>query len=997
MWYKYSILFLLGLFISFKLISQTPSYYHYSTSNGLASSTVFKIIQDKQGFIWVATLNGVCRFDGTRFETFKAKDGLNSNSIVTLANGTNGEIYAGSYENGISIIKNDSINNFCDSINNTKFFTNDLIFYSLGKNESVVYTASAFGAINIIKQNDKILTTRSISLHPIVLNRLVKSGNYKVMALTTAGIFELYYKRRSKILIEGLPDISIQCLARNSEGKLFIGTKGKIWIVDKFKVSKTYDVSSFKNEEVSNILCDSQGNIWFSIMHNGFFLIPAGSERIIDIGSKMNLQKTVVNSYLEDREGNIWISTMGKGIFCLNHLYINSYNESDGLINNSVHAICNVGNGRFAIGTFNGVCIFENGSFTRILNPINKNITEYIYSIKKFDNDFFICGAFGNHEIASNKHRDMAFYFYNRPSIHKTGNGTFLLGTISNNIKITKDIGNPIETNLVIYGDSMRLNRIYDIYEDSGQNIWFGTNEGVCKLTAKSKNSILNINYSDWEKTFYETNPVLRSRIKYIFQDKQSKVWFGGEKGIASYNLLNDSINTFEKLNGYDLAASTSISQDNKNRIWIGNMNGLYIYDGKSVKFLNQNTGLPSNEVLSLSYDSYKNIMSVGTSAGISFIDLDLFDKFIEPIPEVKFLSISAGDLTSKNFSNLIYEPHQNNIQVNFKALNYSSPASIKYSYKLNNDNWNETNYDFLNYNSLNYGKYILHVKAKFQNSEWGEPSEINFEIKPKFFETTAFRIILLFILTLIIISIIIYRSKRKNEKFNAELELTKRINELKHQALSAMMNPHFIFNALNSLQYLINSKKTKEANEYLAMMAWLIRKNLDTAGNGFILLSDEIARLTIYLDLEKLRFQDGFTYEIIRGTDINPDMILIPNMIIQPFVENSLWHGILTSKDKGLITVSFFFEDIDIDLVVSKYLIIKVSDNGVGITEARKNKKDEHVSKGIQIIEERFRLLSEKMQLPSPIMFEELSAEDSKSNGTQVIVSLPPALYKLL
>jgi LytS/YehU family sensor histidine kinase len=117
--------------------------------------------------------------------------------------------------------------------------------------------------------------------------------------------------------------------------------------------------------------------------------------------------------------------------------------------------------------------------------------------------------------------------------------------------------------------------------------------------------------------------------------------------------------------------------------------------------------------------------------------------------------------------------------------------------------------------------------------------------------------------------------------------------------------------------------------------------------------------------------------------------------MIIQPFVENSLWHGIINSGHQGILTVSFSFEDVDIDSRICRSLIIKVTDNGIGIREAKKNKKEDHISKGIQIIEERLRLLSAKMQLPQPIIFEDLSSQGNNAHGTEVIISLPPPLYK--
>jgi len=129
----------------------------------------------------------------------------------------------------------------------------------------------------------------------------------------------------------------------------------------------------------------------------------------------------------------------------------------------------------------------------------------------------------------------------------------------------------------------------------------------------------------------------------------------------------------------------------------------------------------------------------------------------------------------------------------------------------------------------------------------------------------------------------------------------------------------------------------------------------------------------------------------------------MIPNMIIQPFVENSLWHGILDSGDEGLLSVSFSFENVDIDSVLCRALIIKITDNGIGIKAAKKQKeeesteKEDHISKGIQIVEERLRLLSTKMHIPQPIMFEDLSSRNNISQGTEVIISLPPTLYKII
>jgi hypothetical protein len=510
------------------------------------------------------------------------------------------------------------------------------------------------------------------------------------------------------------------------------------------------------------------------------------------------------------------------------------------------------------------------------------------------------------------------------------------------------------------------------------------------KITGMSQNM------ADWKKTYFPANQVLNSRINAITQDNGKKIWFAGENGVASCNLSNDSVDSYTDFNGYDLTSSTSLVVDNKNRLWIGNMKGLYLLDGNSVKQLNRQTGLPSDEIYALCYDAVKNRLYVGTSNGLSILDINTFDNSV-PLPlKVKVTRIWAGDSTFINYNNLIFSPEQNHITIDFMALCFSSPGSVRYKYCLNGK-WAETEHDFLDFLSLKGGIYDLQIMAKSQNTDWSKPLSLSFRVLPRFVDTIWFTILIILSLGFFSVMFMIWLLRYNNKKSREEFELTERINELRHQALSAMMNPHFIFNALNSVQYLINCQRNEEANDYISMMAKLVRKNLETAGHGYILLSDEIVRLKLYLDLERLRFQENFSYEIVTGTDVDAGTLMIPNMIIQPFVENTLWHGIINAKGKGLVTISFSFEEVDIESNISRSLIIKVTDNGIGIVEANKRKKDDHISKGIEIVEERLRLLSTKMHLPKPIMLEDLSSRNSFSHGTEVIISLPSPLYKII
>jgi ligand-binding sensor domain-containing protein len=977
----------------FQLYPQTPSFYHYTSSDGLASSTVYDIIQDRDGFIWFATANGMSRFDGKHFITYRTIDGLNSNSIISLAEGRNGEIFAGNFEKGVNVLKNDHIENYCSEIEGKSFTLSYLLLNPNRGKEQSIFAYGRMGNINIISgEKSTELKTRSIYTPRVFINKLEILPNGEIIALTTTGIFSFKNDTLSKLVVKDLPDIDFFCYTRGKDGSYIVGTVGMIFKIRGNEVIEKYEIKVAGNNDIGAILWDRKNNIWFSIKNQGFYMIPDRSALPIEIGSKMDLQKTLVNNYFEDNEGNIWISTFGKGVYCINNQYLKNYSEKEGLNSNNVYSIAKESSGKFVIGTFTGVNIFENGKIDGVKTDSNKFLTTYIYSVKNYGDELFICSASDSHEMVNLFFRGYRMHLLEGLSFCKLSNGLFLLGSRVNTVRVQNELNSTNDQSCLIniIGDKPIANRINDIFEDTEKNVWVGTGQGLCQIAR------LNYRERDWTKRLFPDNLVLTSRINSITQDHHKHVWFACEKGIASYDLKNDSIISYSAIKGYDLTSSTAIVIDNKNRLWIGNMKGLYLFDGNSVRQLNRQTGLPSDEIYTLFFDAEKNQLYVGTSNGISILDINSFDNYV-PLPlTVKASRIRAGDSIYVNFNHLIFRPEQNHIYIDFNALSFSSPGSVRFKYCLNGK-CEETDHDFLDFISLKGGKYDLQIMAKSQNTDWSQPLFISFRVLPRFVETIWFTLLIILSLGIFSILFMIWLFKHNNAKVHKELELSERINELKHQALSAMMNPHFIFNALNSVQYLINCQRNEEANDYISMMAKLVRKNLDTAGSGFILLSDEIIRLQLYLNLEKLRFQDGFSYEIKMGDGMEPDLIMIPNMIIQPFVENTIWHGLINAGGNGIITISFSFEEVDIDLDLSRSLIIKITDNGIGLVEATKKRNEDHISKGIQIVEERLRLLSTKMQLPKPIMLEDLKNRNPISHGTEVIISLPLPLYKLI
>lgn len=962
-------------------VSQTPSYYHYTSSEGLASSQVYEMMQDSEGYMWFATANGVSRFDGHKFSNFNTKDGLNSNSIICLTQGNKGEIYIGNEKEGFNIFDNGIIKKYSYQTERNPVIIGmltdgDKLYSYYGNNISEVSNNYTQNLFKILHYPDTIQ-----------INKMVKMIDNTFLAATSKGIYKFENQEFEKLNITGLEEQEIFWICSDRESNILLGAKGKIYEVENKSVIRTIEVDLFEHNNVMRLMKDSKGNIWFTIMNKGFYFIQAGTEIITDVGRKLGLENKLVNNFLEDNEGNIWVSTYGEGVLCLNNLYLNNYNQNDGLINEKVLALEKDRAGRMLVGTLDGLNVLEQNRFTEILNK-NSSVKDnmLIYSIKCLNDSVYVCCTHKNlyGKISESIYENDKIFSFRSSSFYITKDNKFITGGWSNDIYIYNYpplISDKRPLNY-LFGDSSMYNKIHCIYEDTGNNLWFGTDAGLCKI-------------SNGLKTYFYENEILESAIKYITEDRQNKIWFAGDKGISNYSLNDSLITNYSLFNEYDLSSSNVLSVDIYNRLWIGSMNGLFILDKDSIKILNTHTGLPSNEILSLFYDTAKNSMWIGSSGGLSSIDVNDYDKSkILPV-DVRIENIIADDSVYSNKGKIIFEPDINNIHLDFTSVNFSSPSSVKYQYKLE-DKWINISDNNINLSSLGKGDYNLAIRGKVINSPWGTPSIVNFTVLPQFTETFFFRasIIGLFIFGIVFSAVkrIKYVENRDKEKMN----INNQVNELKHKALSSMMNPHFIFNSLNSVQYLINIDRKREANDYVSLMAKLIRMNLETASESYIKLEEEIKRLDLYLKIEKLRFSDKFNYEIFKGQDIDPETIMIPNMIIQPFIENSIWHGIMPSGRDGFIKIAFNFEDVRVDNKTYRFFTIRITDNGIGLSEAQKNKKDGHISQGIKIIQERLVLLSKERNMPQPI-FEDLSIKNKDIQGTEVVLSIPPELYKII
>ena len=263
-----------------------------------------------------------------------------------------------------------------------------------------------------------------------------------------------------------------------------------------------------------------------------------------------------------------------------------------------------------------------------------------------------------------------------------------------------------------------------------------------------------------------------------------------------------------------------------------------------------------------------------------------------------------------------------------------------------------------------------------------------SFHIAPPFWLRWWFFVLCLLGAGSIAFAVMRFRSiRRARQEKTRQLMLRSRMLQLEQQALNANMNRHFIFNALNSIQFYINRQDRTAANRYLTSFAKLIRKNLDASRTDTTTLAEELERLDLYLVLEHMRFKDKFRYAIAVDPSVDTHRTELPAMMLQPYVENSIWHGILPMDRPGTVSIR-------VGPGIPGHVRITIQDDGIGVEESRDRKSSngsDHISRGIEITKGRADVLRRldiaDIRISGP---EQLHTPSGKPSGTRVTIELP-------
>ena len=963
-------LLILLLFIPTFLEAQKISFVTYGTNEGLPQSQVTSITQDNEGYLWVGTFGGLGRFNGKDFVTYSTKNGLLNNRISFLTVIDNA-IWVG-HEGGISRIYKNKIQKWAFSSEGKTSKVTQILKY---KGELLIST-NGYG---LLKLNDnKIIKLKNLKKRFENIVNLKIRGKELIIGYDQGVLTTLNLKTFS--LIKDIKDYYLTDIQLNRNKLLFTTYFNGCLSYDFNTKEIKKSILPRQIEDVKSLFIDSKNSIWYST-NFGLFKKDL-KEDLVVYDEKNGFPSSKITTCFEDKNGSIWIGTEGKGLISFPSQKVYFYNKSNGFLSD---LITNVNEDQFKNLWFSS---FDIGIFKR--SPNGKIIPITDKSKISWSCALDVDGAnwFGTEDglikIVNNKSQ----FIINKDlpgikitSLLKINNHKFYLAgdngvSIYENGKFTK----------INSSDGFKIGLVKDIQL---------FNSKIVCATERGLFIYENGKYTN----FHQLNEI----IYCLAKDSKDNLWIGTEDG-----LLVMQNNELKKINlGIEPSSNFILFiQTYKNLIFIGTNNGLFIFNSSTneVKHLGKNEGIPDLESnVKSSYIDSKGNLWFGTASGTVFFNISKLNlKNNQPNLLISSLLLNQEDFNYSKYSNSIDKNGlpsnlnlpftKNNLTIDLDAIHFGNHKDIYYQYWIEglDEKWSpEIKNSTISLTSLPHGDFILHFRAVIGKDNFSNEITIPLIIRPPFYKTWWFYFVVLIFISGIVYLIIQFRLKRERQRnYNETLEYKSRLMALEQKSLNASMNRHFIFNSLNSIQYFINSQDRISANRYLTNFAKLIRKNLDSTveAGSMISLNQELEGLELYLSLEAMRFKDRFDYEFTIE-DIDTESIKVPSMLLQPFIENSIIHGILPNEAiKGKITIDIRTED--------NILIIQLDDNGVGIdnsVSSKKGEKGDHKSQGMEITSKRIDLIkklsNQRFELIGPF---QVTNENRLINGTRVLLKIP-------
>ena len=1017
----------------------------WDVEQGLSLGSVRCMLKDVKGFLWIGTPFGLNRFDGSHFTNYfpdKNKSGtISSPYVLSLVEDSLHNIWIGTRK-GLSRydVRTDTFSNFSPLVHPSAIEPYTIPFWATRNEVFCIEMRSRISAYNIHSFKRRVIVEHfrndwdQKQLRPAY--SIVDGRTNSVWILAKTGLLEISLStgKQNEFSFPCLRKVKFLGYWHSSQGMCYDAVRNLIWLntsdgLVQFNLTekKFLYIEGFKeivNKSIpeqpsyyptERIGLDQKGRVWIGTRPNGIFIYDPESKRI---------SQPIIQSYQENManefdpvyfgsNGLVWASGRENAFYQLTPIspavthYTEDASNPFALSHNWVATIVNGPGGKLWIGTWDGINIFDpNTGLFQVLREKDlpgfkgKNIMPLAMdsSLKKTWLKAWAPDALFEMDITTRKcrnikvndgaNRDLRHMEAERARPHKNGFIFFMQG--AGVLRIKKD--------------SLTAQLILPISQAVGRMVLAEDR----LLFLKTADAPYNLTYAEQNGKWTQIkNPLDSIEWTNIFFNKNDQSWWvGSRKEIIHYNKDFHIIRRYtEGFPGIDVL---SMLADNYGNIWFVNRTR-YIsrLDVKTGKFstLSPRDGMPKQNFAwehAHVKDAFGDLY-FGSVDGLYRISPDKFvDKY--PPSNVYFRSIGVNQkplsttVSIDYMQDLSLNYNENNINIETGIIDYYSEGGSRARYKLemegHNKDWQDArNHAAISFDGLQPGHYKLTMQASNAVGEFNGPEKIlSIYIRPPFWVTWWFRGIAVVCLAALFYGLIRWRLYEKfkrrlqeSEKEKQVAELQQQKTELEMQALRAQMNPHFIFNSLNSINRFILQNNKAQASEYLTKFSKLVRMILQNSQASLITLENELESLELYLNLEALRFNYHFDYKISVPKDLDISVMKVPPLILQPYVENAIWHGLMHKEEKG---------HLDIEVTEQNdHLYFKITDDGIGREKAASlasKSLTKHKSMGLRITAQRIAILHNSQTLTSPVTINDLVDADGNAAGTEVTIKMP-------
>ncbi|MFT3677596.1 MAG: two-component regulator propeller domain-containing protein [Chitinophagaceae bacterium] len=994
---------------------QSLNFENYSSDHGLSQLSCYALAQDSNGFIWVGTQDGLNRYDGRLFKVYaqqnEAGRKLPSNTIFTLyADSVYNLLWIGTsgglclyHPAGDSLARLSAFFPFAAALEKLPIkkiisFKKDE-YWIIAFNNGLYYLNTATSTLrSYFNETENISSVTDITSHE---GKVIVSLLYTLHELVPdGGVYQ------PQLLIKDYHFPQIEAIASYNH-RLWVGTISDGCYQVGNPVGKKESIVAPKII-FGGIYCfaiDAANELWIGTRGSGIYRYSAATNQVTQAQHNQFLPGSPASNFvvflLKDRQGNMWCGLSG-GLSKYDPLshqfgFVNGPASLNGsLLDKVIYSMYRAKDGTRFIGTQNrGLFEWKTGTNQFISFPASAVIgkaNNVIYNITEDDDGNIWAATFGGLMQLERKTRKITYYPENKGPVKLNNMYAVTKLKKADSLLVSADDGlhffslkekrwvffprKPENINMI--RGFAAFKGIRHFYEDEQNTLW------LCAPGA----GLIRYHYLENKlETVAAVNNISPS-VRHLLADGPVFL-LATDNGLIVYDWKKNRLlrQVDIKANGVSNVCY-AIQKDNQEYYWVSTNTGLrklnrqyeveQVYNtSNGLTFLEYNTGCTSKDT--------SGVLYFGGMGGVTFFDpAALKANTFSPQPVITGVLVNdvSRSLSMNKLEHLQLRHNENFLSFQFAVTNFSNEKNNRFSYRLKglSDSWSTlTTTDKAGFTSLPPGEYVFELKSVNSDGHWSAGvTMLGITILSPWWQTWWF----ITGACLLLAGLLTWLIRRRILAIKREAELKHQIAEAEMMAMRAQMNPHFVFNSLNSIREMILSNENEAASHFLGKFASLIRITLDQSERSFVSLRQTISHLTRYMEIEQIR-NGEFTSRILADDELDLDEVMLPSMLIQPFVENALWHG-TTSTRKNI--------NINIDFKKEKgQLLCIVEDDGIGIRQSLKNKTGgsrTHHSLGLENVSNRIRLLNEKYHLESSILINDKSELDNYT-GTGTVVQL--------